>query len=101
MAAIMDIDNAQRSVERLNEMRHAAYDKIEAILRAVAGEIEEINAQHYNCRAISESELRGVLYDAEILVERLTDPTARFIRDDATPAEPFDGDYPDWLRGDR
>jgi hypothetical protein len=45
--------------------------------------------------------LRGVLYDAEILVERLTDPTARFIRDDTTPPEPFDGDYPDWLRGDR
>jgi len=101
MAAIMDIDNAQRSVERLNEMRHAAYDKIEAILRAVAGEVEEINAQHYNCRAFSESDLRGVLYDAEILVERLTIPTERFIRDDATPAEPFDNDYPDWLRGDR
>jgi hypothetical protein len=45
--------------------------------------------------------LRDILYTAEILVERLTIPTERFIRDDATPAEPFDGDYPDWLRGDR
>jgi hypothetical protein len=101
MTKIMDIDCAQRNVERLNEMRRDAYNKIEAILRAVAGEVEEINAQHYNCRAFSESELRNILYDAEILVERLTDPTARFIRDDATPPEPFDGDYPDWLRGDR
>lgn len=101
MAKIMDIDCAQRNVERLNEMRRDAYDKIEAILRAVAQEVEEINAQHYNCRAFSESELRDILYTAEILVERLTIPTERFIRDDATPAEPFDGDYPDWLRGDR
>jgi hypothetical protein len=101
MTKIMDIDCAQRNVERLNEMRRDAYDKIEAILRAVAEEVEEINAQHYNCRAFSQSELRGILYDAEILVERLTERTARFIRDDATPLEQFDGDYPDWLRGDR
>ena len=101
MTKIMDIDCAQRNVERLNEMRHAAYDKIEAILRAVAEEVEEINSQHYNCRAFSESELRNILYDAELLVERLTVPTEKFISDDMKAAELFDGDYPDWLRGDR
>jgi hypothetical protein len=98
---MIDVENAERSLADLALLRRRTCDQVWEILNAVAKEVEEINAQHYNCRAISESELRGVLYDAEILVERLTDPTARFIRDDATPAEPFDGDYPDWLRGDR
>jgi hypothetical protein len=98
---MIDVENAERSLADLALLRRRTCDQVWDILNAVAKEVEEINAQHYNCRAISESELRGVLYEAEILVERLTDPTARFIRDDATPAEPFDGDYPDWLRGDR
>jgi hypothetical protein len=101
MAMMTDIENAERSLADLALLRRNACDQIWEILRKVAQEVEEINAQHYNCRAISESELRGVLYEAELLAERLTIPTERFIRDDATPAEPFDGDYPDWLRGDR
>ena len=101
MTKIMGIDDAQRSLDELALLRRRTCDQVWEILNAVAQEVEEINERHYNCRAISESELRGVLYDAEILVERLTIPTERFIRDDATPPEPFDGDYPDWLRGDR
>jgi hypothetical protein len=96
-----DIENAERSLADLALLRRRTCDQVWEILNAVAKEVEEINAQHYNCRAISESELRDILYTAEILVERLTIPTERFIRDDATPAEPFDNDYPDWLRGDR
>lgn len=98
---MIDIENAERSLADLALLRRRTCDQVWEILNAVAKEVEEINAQHYNCRAISESELRDILYTAEILVERLTIPTERFIRDDATPAEPFDGDYPDWLRGDR
>jgi hypothetical protein len=98
---MIDVENAERSLADLALLRRRTCDQVWDILNAVAKEVEEINAQHYNCRAISESELRDILYTAEILVERLTIPTERFIRDDATPAEPFDGDYPDWLRGDR
>jgi hypothetical protein len=98
---MIDVENAERSLADLALLRRRTCDQVWEILNAVAKEVEEINAQHYNCRAISESELRDILYTAEILVERLTIPTERFIRDDATPAEPFDGDYPDWLRGDR
>ena len=101
MAMMIDVENAERSLADLALLRRRTCDQVWEILNAVAKEVEEINAQHYNCRAISESELRDILYTAEILVERLTIPTERFIRDDATPAEPFDGDYPDWLRGDR
>jgi hypothetical protein len=101
MTKIMGIDDAQRSLDELALLRRRTCDQVWEILNAVAKEVEEINERHYNCRAISESELRDILYTAEILVERLTIPTERFIRDDATPAEPFDGDYPDWLRGDR
>jgi hypothetical protein len=101
MAKIIGIDDAQRSLDELALLRRRTCDQVWEILNAAAQEVEEINAQHYSCRAISESELRDILYTAEILVERLTLPTERFIRDDATPAEPFDGDYPDWLRGDR
>jgi hypothetical protein len=101
MTKIMGIDDAQRSLDELALLRRRTCDQVWEILNAVAKEVEEINSQHYNCRAISDGELRDILYTAEILVERLTIPTERFIRDDATPPEPFDGDYPDWLRGDR
>jgi hypothetical protein len=98
---MIDVENAERSLADLALLRRRTCDQVWEILNAVAKEVEEINAQHYRCAAISESELRDILYTAEILVARLTIPTERFIRDDATPAEPFDGDYPDWLRGDR
>jgi len=98
---MIDVENAERSLADLALLRRRTCDQVWEILNAVAKEVEEINSQHYNCRAISDGELRDILYTAEILVERLTIPTERFIRDDATPAEPFDGDYPDWLRGDR
>jgi hypothetical protein len=101
MTKITGIDDAQRSLDELALLRRRTCDQIWEILNAVAKEVEEINERHYRCKAISESELRALLYDAEILVERLTVPTEKFISDDMKPAEPFDHDYPDWLRGDR
>lgn len=98
---MMSIGDAQNSLDELALLRRRTCDQVWEILNSVAKEVEEINERHYRCRAFTESELRDILYNAEILVERLTVPTEKFIRDDATPPEPFDGDYPDWLRGDR
>lgn len=101
MTKLFSIDDAQRSLDDLALLRRDACDQIWDLIRRAASQVEDINERHYRCRAFTESELRGILYEAEILVERLTVPTERAILEDATPPEPFDGDYPDWLRGDR
>jgi hypothetical protein len=100
----IDISEAEAmtvSLEDLRKLQRSAYDQIEAILRRAAVEVQAISHRHYAHRAITEAAMADILLEAELVSERLTSRTEHLLTDDLTPAELFDGDYPDWLRGDR